>query len=57
MIMAIIKRIAPPPTEDNMRKLNLLYEKARANCEIYREQISMQQKYIDFLLAKLKQYE
>ena len=43
MIMAIIKRIAPLPTEDNMRKLNLLYENARANfnaAEIYRFPLS-----------------
>lgn len=54
--MAIIKEIVPP-TWDNMRTLNLLYENSRAVCEMYRKQIAMQQKYIDFLLAKLKQYE
>lgn len=36
MTMAIIKRIVPPHTTE----------------EMYRKQIAMQQKYIDFLLEK-----
>lgn len=52
MIMAIIKRIEPPHTTEDLKTLKLLYNNARANCEMYRKQIAMQQKYIDFLLDK-----
>lgn len=54
MIMAIIKRIAPPPTDEYMRILMLLYDTQREECDRLREQIDMQQKYIEFLLAHQK---